>query len=106
MVYRGCKAPHLAFGSKASYSVFLSDQKTKALEQQLQAKDTEMKQQDAKYKSYLEKAKTVIVAFEQPVGGSNVGSGYSRAEFDALRRQLQEKEKLIQRMQVRWGGGR
>jgi len=75
------------------------DHKLKSVEIQLQVKESEMKQQEAKYKAYLEKAKTVIAAFEQPIGGSSVGSGYSRAEFDALRRQLQEKEKIIQRMQ-------
>lgn len=94
------------------------------LEEALKKKDEDMKQMEERYKKYLEKAKSVsvcsglAVAMVTPLPHEhlcplqvirtldpkqNQGSG---PEVQALKNQLQEKERLLHSMEVRPGSSR
>ncbi|XP_038589314.1 protein Hook homolog 3 isoform X3 [Micropterus salmoides] len=66
-----------------------SSQRVDELEEALKKKDEEMKQMEERYKKYLEKAKSVIRTLDPK---QNQGSG---PEVQALKNQLQEKERML-----------
>uniref|UniRef100_A0A3Q2Y2P7 Protein Hook homolog 3 n=1 Tax=Hippocampus comes TaxID=109280 RepID=A0A3Q2Y2P7_HIPCM len=66
-----------------------SSQRVDELEEALKKKDDEMKQMEERYKKYLEKAKSVIRTLDPK---QNQGSG---PEVQALKNQLQEKERML-----------
>ncbi|CAL9683694.1 unnamed protein product [Knipowitschia caucasica] len=66
-----------------------SSQRVDELEDALKKKDDEMKQMEERYKKYLEKAKSVIRTLDPK---QNQGSG---PEVQALKNQLQEKERML-----------
>uniref|UniRef100_A0A665X923 Protein Hook homolog 3 n=1 Tax=Echeneis naucrates TaxID=173247 RepID=A0A665X923_ECHNA len=67
----------------------LSAQQVEELEEALKKKDEDMKQMEERYKKYLEKAKSVIRTLDPK---QNQGSG---PEVQALKNQLQEKERML-----------
>uniref|UniRef100_A0A8D3CER8 Protein Hook homolog 3 n=1 Tax=Scophthalmus maximus TaxID=52904 RepID=A0A8D3CER8_SCOMX len=67
----------------------LSAQRVDELEEALKKKDEDMKQMEERYKKYLEKAKSVIRTLDPK---QNQGSG---PEVQALKNQLQEKERML-----------
>uniref|UniRef100_A0A4W6DGU2 Protein Hook homolog 3 n=1 Tax=Lates calcarifer TaxID=8187 RepID=A0A4W6DGU2_LATCA len=67
----------------------LSAQRVEELEEALKKKDEDMKQMEERYKKYLEKAKSVIRTLDPK---QNQGSG---PEVQALKNQLQEKERML-----------
>ncbi|XP_041666557.1 protein Hook homolog 3 isoform X3 [Cheilinus undulatus] len=66
-----------------------SSQRVEELEDALKKKDDDMKQMEERYKKYLEKAKSVIRTLDPK---QNQGSG---PEVQALKNQLQEKERML-----------
>ncbi|XP_029693702.1 protein Hook homolog 3 isoform X2 [Takifugu rubripes] len=66
-----------------------STQRVDELEEALKKKDEDMKQMEERYKKYLEKAKSVIRTLDPK---QNQGSG---PEVQALKNQLQEKERML-----------
>ncbi|XP_029371833.1 protein Hook homolog 3 isoform X2 [Echeneis naucrates] len=66
-----------------------SSQQVEELEEALKKKDEDMKQMEERYKKYLEKAKSVIRTLDPK---QNQGSG---PEVQALKNQLQEKERML-----------
>ncbi|XP_072311374.1 protein Hook homolog 3 isoform X5 [Eucyclogobius newberryi] len=66
-----------------------SCQRVDELEDALKKKDDDMKQMEERYKKYLEKAKSVIRTLDPK---QNQGSG---PEVQALKNQLQEKERML-----------
>ncbi|XP_051268664.1 protein Hook homolog 3 isoform X2 [Dicentrarchus labrax] len=66
-----------------------SSQRVDELEEALKKKDEDMKQMEERYKKYLEKAKSVIRTLDPK---QNQGSG---PEVQALKNQLQEKERML-----------
>ncbi|GAA6229539.1 protein Hook homolog 3 isoform X1 [Lates japonicus] len=66
-----------------------SSQRVEELEEALKKKDEDMKQMEERYKKYLEKAKSVIRTLDPK---QNQGSG---PEVQALKNQLQEKERML-----------
>uniref|UniRef100_A0A7N8YHW0 Protein Hook homolog 3 n=1 Tax=Mastacembelus armatus TaxID=205130 RepID=A0A7N8YHW0_9TELE len=66
-----------------------STQRVEELEEALKKKDEDMKQMEERYKKYLEKAKSVIRTLDPK---QNQGSG---PEVQALKNQLQEKERML-----------
>ncbi|XP_022624420.1 protein Hook homolog 3 isoform X2 [Seriola dumerili] len=66
-----------------------SSQRVEELEEALKKKDDDMKQMEERYKKYLEKAKSVIRTLDPK---QNQGSG---PEVQALKNQLQEKERML-----------
>ncbi|XP_033831822.2 protein Hook homolog 3 isoform X1 [Periophthalmus magnuspinnatus] len=66
-----------------------SCQRVEELEDALKKKDDDMKQMEERYKKYLEKAKSVIRTLDPK---QNQGSG---PEVQALKNQLQEKERML-----------
>lgn len=66
-----------------------SSQRVEELEEALKKKDEDMKQMEDRYKKYLEKAKSVIRTLDPK---QNQGSG---PEVQALKNQLQEKERML-----------
>ncbi|XP_024917778.1 protein Hook homolog 3 isoform X1 [Cynoglossus semilaevis] len=66
-----------------------SIQRVEELEDALKKKDDDMKQMEERYKKYLEKAKSVIRTLDPK---QNQGSG---PEVQALKNQLQEKERML-----------
>ncbi|XP_077592987.1 protein Hook homolog 3 isoform X2 [Stigmatopora nigra] len=66
-----------------------TSQRVDELEEALKKKDDEMKQMEERYKKYLEKAKSVIRTLDPK---QNQGSG---PEVQALKNQLQEKERML-----------
>ncbi|XP_041815869.1 protein Hook homolog 3 isoform X1 [Chelmon rostratus] len=66
-----------------------SCQRVDELEEALKKKDDDMKQMEERYKKYLEKAKSVIRTLDPK---QNQGSG---PEVQALKNQLQEKERML-----------
>ncbi|XP_029024433.1 protein Hook homolog 3 isoform X3 [Betta splendens] len=64
-------------------------QRVEELEEALKKKDDDMKQMEERYKKYLEKAKSVIRTLDPK---QNQGSG---PEVQALKNQLQEKERML-----------
>uniref|UniRef100_A0A8C6VA61 Protein Hook homolog 3 n=1 Tax=Neogobius melanostomus TaxID=47308 RepID=A0A8C6VA61_9GOBI len=64
-------------------------QRVEELEDALKKKDDDMKQMEERYKKYLEKAKSVIRTLDPK---QNQGSG---PEVQALKNQLQEKERML-----------
>ncbi|XP_057675423.1 protein Hook homolog 3 isoform X4 [Corythoichthys intestinalis] len=66
-----------------------TSQRVDELEEALKKKDEEMKQMEERYKKYLEKAKSVIRTLDPK---QNQGSG---PEVQALKNQLQEKERML-----------
>uniref|UniRef100_A0A8C4GM45 Protein Hook homolog 3 n=1 Tax=Dicentrarchus labrax TaxID=13489 RepID=A0A8C4GM45_DICLA len=64
-------------------------QRVDELEEALKKKDEDMKQMEERYKKYLEKAKSVIRTLDPK---QNQGSG---PEVQALKNQLQEKERML-----------
>ncbi|XP_034565473.1 protein Hook homolog 3 [Notolabrus celidotus] len=66
-----------------------SSQRVDELEDALKKKDDDMKQMEERYKKYLEKAKSVIRTLDPK---QNQGSG---PEVQALKNQLQEKERML-----------
>ncbi|KAE8285199.1 Protein Hook-like protein 3 [Larimichthys crocea] len=66
-----------------------SCQRVDELEEALKKKDEDMKQMEERYKKYLEKAKSVIRTLDPK---QNQGSG---PEVQALKNQLQEKERML-----------
>uniref|UniRef100_H3C056 Protein Hook homolog 3 n=1 Tax=Tetraodon nigroviridis TaxID=99883 RepID=H3C056_TETNG len=66
-----------------------STQRADELEEALKKKDEDMKQMEERYKKYLEKAKSVIRTLDPK---QNQGSG---PEVQALKNQLQEKERML-----------
>lgn len=66
-----------------------SIQRVDELEDALKKKDEDMKQMEERYKKYLEKAKSVIRTLDPK---QNQGSG---PEVQALKNQLQEKERML-----------
>ncbi|XP_077353548.1 protein Hook homolog 3 isoform X2 [Festucalex cinctus] len=66
-----------------------SSQRVDELEEALKKKDDEMKLMEERYKKYLEKAKSVIRTLDPK---QNQGSG---PEVQALKNQLQEKERML-----------
>nr|XP_020465483.1 protein Hook homolog 3 isoform X3 [Monopterus albus] len=66
-----------------------NSQRVEELEEALKKKDEEMKQMEERYKKYLEKAKSVIRTLDPK---QNQGSG---PEVQALKNQLQEKERML-----------
>ncbi|XP_035040176.1 protein Hook homolog 3 isoform X1 [Hippoglossus stenolepis] len=66
-----------------------SSQRVDDLEEALKKKDEDMKQMEERYKKYLEKAKSVIRTLDPK---QNQGSG---PEVQALKNQLQEKERML-----------
>uniref|UniRef100_A0A8C5GVW3 Calponin-homology (CH) domain-containing protein n=1 Tax=Gouania willdenowi TaxID=441366 RepID=A0A8C5GVW3_GOUWI len=64
------------------------------LEDALKKKDDDMKQMEERYKKYLEKAKSVIRTLDPK---QNQGSG---PEVQALKNQLQEKERMLHSLEV------
>uniref|UniRef100_A0A4W5Q121 Hook microtubule tethering protein 3 n=1 Tax=Hucho hucho TaxID=62062 RepID=A0A4W5Q121_9TELE len=66
-----------------------SSQKVEELEEALKKKDEDMKQMEDRYKKYLEKAKSVIRTLDPK---QNQGSA---PEVQALKNQLQEKERML-----------
>ncbi|TWW53616.1 Protein Hook -like protein 3 [Takifugu flavidus] len=67
----------------------VSAQRVDELEEALKKKDEDMKQMEERYKKYLEKAKSVIRTLDPK---QNQGSG---PEVQALKNQLQEKERML-----------
>uniref|UniRef100_A0A669DXJ6 Hook microtubule tethering protein 3 n=1 Tax=Oreochromis niloticus TaxID=8128 RepID=A0A669DXJ6_ORENI len=72
----------------------LSVQRVEELEEALKKKDEDMKQMEERYKKYLEKAKSVIRTLDPK---QNQGSG---PEVQALKNQLQEKERMLHSLEV------
>uniref|UniRef100_A0A7N6F885 Calponin-homology (CH) domain-containing protein n=1 Tax=Anabas testudineus TaxID=64144 RepID=A0A7N6F885_ANATE len=72
----------------------LSAQRVEELEEALKKKDDDMKQMEERYKKYLEKAKSVIRTLDPK---QNQGSG---PEVQALKNQLQEKERMLHSLEV------
>uniref|UniRef100_A0A4W6DGT1 Hook microtubule tethering protein 3 n=1 Tax=Lates calcarifer TaxID=8187 RepID=A0A4W6DGT1_LATCA len=72
----------------------LSAQRVEELEEALKKKDEDMKQMEERYKKYLEKAKSVIRTLDPK---QNQGSG---PEVQALKNQLQEKERMLHSLEV------
>uniref|UniRef100_A0A665XA60 Protein Hook homolog 3 n=1 Tax=Echeneis naucrates TaxID=173247 RepID=A0A665XA60_ECHNA len=72
----------------------LSAQQVEELEEALKKKDEDMKQMEERYKKYLEKAKSVIRTLDPK---QNQGSG---PEVQALKNQLQEKERMLHSLEV------
>nr|XP_019937808.1 PREDICTED: protein Hook homolog 3 isoform X1 [Paralichthys olivaceus] len=66
-----------------------SSHRVEELEEALKKKDEDMKQMEERYKKYLEKAKSVIRTLDPK---QNQGSG---PEVQALKNQLQEKERML-----------
>ncbi|XP_075999437.1 protein Hook homolog 3 isoform X2 [Genypterus blacodes] len=66
-----------------------TSQRVDELEEALKKKDEDMKQMEDRYKKYLEKAKSVIRTLDPK---QNQGSG---PEVQALKNQLQEKERML-----------
>uniref|UniRef100_A0A8C5GZJ0 Hook microtubule tethering protein 3 n=1 Tax=Gouania willdenowi TaxID=441366 RepID=A0A8C5GZJ0_GOUWI len=75
-------------------SGFFSAQRVEELEDALKKKDDDMKQMEERYKKYLEKAKSVIRTLDPK---QNQGSG---PEVQALKNQLQEKERMLHSLEV------
>uniref|UniRef100_A0A7N8X1F1 Protein Hook homolog 3 n=1 Tax=Mastacembelus armatus TaxID=205130 RepID=A0A7N8X1F1_9TELE len=69
-------------------------QRVEELEEALKKKDEDMKQMEERYKKYLEKAKSVIRTLDPK---QNQGSG---PEVQALKNQLQEKERMLHSLEV------
>uniref|UniRef100_A0A672ZNT5 Protein Hook homolog 3 n=1 Tax=Sphaeramia orbicularis TaxID=375764 RepID=A0A672ZNT5_9TELE len=69
-------------------------QRVEELEDALKKKDDDMKQMEERYKKYLEKAKSVIRTLDPK---QNQGSG---PEVQALKNQLQEKERMLHSLEV------
>uniref|UniRef100_A0A914WZQ2 Protein hook n=1 Tax=Plectus sambesii TaxID=2011161 RepID=A0A914WZQ2_9BILA len=65
----------------------------------LEAKDSELRAAQAKLKTYMEKARTVIVSLEEQSKVMDGGTELSRHEFDSLRREIEMKDKRIQRLE-------
>lgn len=101
-----------------------SAQRVDELEDALKKKDEDMKQMEERYKKYLEKAKSVSVCSRLAVTivtphahepmcplqvirtldpKQNQGSG---PEVQALKNQLQEKERMLHSLEVSSGSGR
>uniref|UniRef100_A0A4W5QA88 Hook microtubule tethering protein 3 n=1 Tax=Hucho hucho TaxID=62062 RepID=A0A4W5QA88_9TELE len=76
-----------------------SSQKVEELEEALKKKDEDMKQMEDRYKKYLEKAKSVIRTLDPK---QNQGSA---PEVQALKNQLQEKERMLHSLEVPRGLG-
>lgn len=69
-------------------------EKVNELQELLSKKDQEMKAMEAKYKKYLDKAKSVIKTLDPKQNGSG-----NAPEIDTLKNQLQEKEKFIEHLE-------
>ena len=74
--------------------ILLPAQKVEELEEALKKKDEDMKQMEDRYKKYLEKAKSVIRTLDPK---QNQGSA---PEVQALKNQLQEKERMLHSLEV------
>ncbi|XP_072311372.1 protein Hook homolog 3 isoform X3 [Eucyclogobius newberryi] len=72
-----------------------SCQRVDELEDALKKKDDDMKQMEERYKKYLEKAKSVIRTLDPK---QNQGSG---PEVQALKNQLQEKERMLHSLEAK-----
>lgn len=73
--------------------VTTSSEKIQQLQDALNKKEDDMRQMEERYKKYLEKAKSVIRTLDPK---HNQGSG---VEVQALKNQLQEKERLIEHLE-------
>lgn len=69
-------------------------EKVNELQELLIQKEQEMKSMEAKYKKYLEKAKSVIKTLDPKQNSSG-----NAPEIDTLKNQLQEKEKFIENLE-------
>ncbi|CAB4021309.1 Hook homolog 3-like, partial [Paramuricea clavata] len=69
-------------------------EKVNELQDLLSKKDQEMKAMEAKYKKYLEKAKSVIKTLDPKQNGPG-----NAPEIDTLKNQLHEKEKFIEHLE-------
>ncbi|KAM9841254.1 protein Hook homolog 3 [Aulostomus maculatus] len=78
-----------AFIDEMEHKYTANSQRVDELEEALKKKDEEMKQMEERYKKYLEKAKSVIRTLDPK---QNQGSG---PEVQALKNQLQEKERML-----------
>lgn len=78
--------------------ILLPAQKVEELEEALKKKDEDMKQMEDRYKKYLEKAKSVIRTLDPK---QNQGSA---PEVQTLKNQLQERERMLQSLEVPGAG--